>query len=67
MYETVKSYLENLDEQLKVDEQTYKDRLSRCKSCKHLISGMCLKCGCYVEIRAALKDEQCPNYDDKLW
>ncbi len=63
----VSDYIDNIDSALKVDEDVYKKRLSLCKVCDNLISGMCLKCGCYVEIRAVLKDKSCPNFDDKKW
>lgn len=66
-YKTVKAYLDNLDASLKADEKLYKKRLSLCRECDFLISGMCRKCGCYVEIRAALKDKCCPNVDCRLW
>ncbi len=64
---TVKDYLSNLEDCLKVDDETYKERLRHCKKCGNLISGMCLKCGCYVEIRAALKDKSCPDYGNSKW
>ena len=66
-YETVKGYLENLDENQKVSESDYKKRLVYCRACENLISGMCRKCGCYVEIRAALKNKQCADYDNRKW
>lgn len=66
-YTTVREYLDNLDDSLKADDKTYKSRLDECKKCDFLISGMCLKCGCYVEIRAALKDKHCADYNNKIW
>lgn len=66
-YKTVKDYLANLDESLKADEELYGKRLLLCKECDNLISGMCRKCGCYVEIRAALKNKECPDFDNRLW
>lgn len=66
-YKTVSDYIDNLDNSLKVDEKQYKLRLEKCKNCDYLISGMCLKCGCYVEIRALLKDKHCACYDNRLW
>lgn len=63
----VKDYLDTIDNSLKVNDDLYKKRLSLCKECDNLISGMCLKCGCYVEIRAALKNKACPDFDDKKW
>ena len=66
-YQTVKDYLNNLDSSLRVNDKEYNKRLSKCKNCEYLISGMCLKCGCYVEIRAALKNKNCPDFDDRKW
>lgn len=63
----VKDYLDTIDNSLKVKDDLYKKRLLLCKECNNLISGMCLKCGCYVEIRAALKNKACPDFDDKKW
>ena len=48
----------------KSDEKVYKERLSICRNCDNLLSGTCLSCGCYVEIRAAIKKGRCP---DKKW
>lgn len=66
-FQTVSDYLKTLDKALVVDNNLYAERLSHCKNCDNLISGMCRKCGCYVEIRAALKDKDCPDFDDKKW
>lgn len=66
-YDTVTEYLNNLDDSLKITDAEYKERLLLCQNCDFLIAGMCRKCGCYVEIRAALKNKSCPNVDNKLW
>lgn len=66
-FETVRDYISNLSDDLKVSDDTYQSRLDCCKDCDNLISGMCLKCGCYVEVRAVLKDKSCPDFDDKKW
>lgn len=58
-YNTIKEYLDNIDPTLKTDIKNYKLRLEKCKKCDFLISGMCLKCGCYVEVRAAFNDKHC--------
>lgn len=58
---------DTLDKALLVENELYNKRLAFCKKCEYLISGMCRKCGCYVEIRAALKDKVCPDYDSKKW
>ena len=44
----------------KVDESEYGRRLEICLECDDLNSGCCVKCGCYVELRAALKSGRCP-------
>lgn len=66
-YQTVKDYLDNLDSSLIVDDEKYNERLTQCRNCDSLISGMCLKCGCYVEIRAALNNKNCPDFDNQKW
>ena len=47
--------------------KNYKLRLEKCKKCDFLISGMCLKCGCYVEVRAAFNDKHCADFNNKTW
>lgn len=58
-FQTISDYLNTLDQSLLVGNELYNKRLAFCKKCEYLISGMCRKCGCYVEIRAALKDKAC--------
>ena len=50
----------------KADCTLYTQRLSICKSCDELTDGMCLKCGCYVELRALQKIRRCPH-EDRKW
>ena len=38
----------------------YARRLELCRGCDELLSGTCRKCGCYVELRAAVKKSRCP-------
>ena len=66
-HKTVTDYIDNLESSLKVTDYEYKRRLQLCRNCDNLISGMCLKCGCYVAIRAVLKSESCPDYNDVKW
>ncbi len=51
----------------KTDDALYETRLAACKTCDHLLSGVCMKCGCYVEFRAAYKRLKCPNVKDRRW
>lgn len=66
-FETIKAYIDNLDSEQKVSTDTYNYRLEQCKECDNLISGMCLKCGCYVEVRAILKNKNCADYNLQKW
>ena len=56
--------VEKTKELLSDDERTtdkeYSKRLKLCKECDKLIDATCLKCGCYVEIRALSKNAHCP-------
>ncbi len=66
-FNSLKDYILTIDDKLKVDNEVYVKRLNICKKCDNLISGMCLKCGCYVELRAILKDKSCPDFNNRLW
>ncbi|MBO6090268.1 MAG: hypothetical protein J6P37_08170 [Lachnospiraceae bacterium] len=62
--EMIKKHTDIIKDEDKSDEATYKARLNVCKECEKLNAGTCASCGCYVEIRAALKRNACPN---KKW
>jgi len=62
----LQDYIENLDKHIKTEEEEYKKRLHICKDCDNLINGMCKICGCFVEMRAAVKKNYCPNIE-KFW
>ena len=51
----------------RTDETQYEARLTACRTCDSLISGVCMKCGCYVEFRAAYRRMKCPNAADRKW
>lgn len=59
------AYIENLPEEDKVSDAKYQSRLEVCQDCENLISGMCRLCGCYVEMRAAMKVRHCPGITPK--
>lgn len=63
----INEYIKTLPKDELVDGEAYGKRISFCKECDFLISGMCRKCGCYVEVRARLKDSNCPNVNDRKW
>ncbi len=66
-YDEIMAYVKALDKALLCDENTYKTRLAKCRACDNLLSGMCVKCGCYVEVRAYLANSDCPDADNKRW
>ena len=49
-----------LPEELRAPAELVRSRLAVCKSCDCLLSGMCVKCGCFVEARAAKAVQHCP-------
>lgn len=56
----LKRYIEHLERDIRTAESVYTERLTTCKSCSYLETGTCLACGCYVELRAAVKKSHCP-------
>ena len=66
-YDEIMAYIATLDKHLLTDDKTLKSRLAQCRKCEQLLSGMCRKCGCYVEVRARMKNETCPDYDNRKW
>jgi hypothetical protein len=64
---SIKERIDKLSEKERAPDDLYKKRLSECKKCDNLISGVCMKCGCYVEFRAAFKKNNCPNAKDRRW
>ncbi|MGN0400725.1 MAG: DUF6171 family protein [Acetatifactor sp.] len=63
-FRNIQEYIENLDADFKVSDALYEERLSVCKACELLLTGMCRACGCYVEMRAAVTKNSCPR---KKW
>lgn len=67
MLNVIKEKIESLLPEERCNEQEYVRRLSLCKNCDNLISGVCMKCGCYVEFRAAFIKQKCPDVRDRKW
>ncbi|MFQ9934617.1 MAG: DUF6171 family protein [Lachnospiraceae bacterium] len=61
----LRDYIDAVDRELKTEADEYERRLGICRECDSLISGMCIKCGCYVELRAVMKKGYCPDADRK--
>ena len=62
--EEIEGYINALDPLDRADDTLYEKRLGACRECDKLLTGTCLACGCYVEIRAAGKRAACPK---KKW
>ena len=60
--ENLYAYIDRIEEDSKADKAVYEDRLAVCKECKYLADGMWRACGCFVELRAAIKTNVC-SYD----
>lgn len=63
-FKSLQNYIDNLDPDTKANSELYEERLDICKQCDLLLEGMCRTCGCYVELRAAVTKNYCPN---KKW
>lgn len=61
LLENIREYISGLEDGVRADEETYKKRLAICEKCESLRNGVCMKCGCYVEMRAAVSSKGCPS------
>ncbi|MFC6452728.1 DUF6171 family protein [Paenibacillus vulneris] len=51
-----------------VTEDLYDARLAACRTCEALLHHhTCRYCGCYVQIRALLKEKSCPEPAGSRW
>lgn len=60
-FRSLREYIENMDQDIRAAEALYEERLAVCGDCDMLMQGMCRKCGCYVELRAAVARNVCPQ------
>ena len=63
--EKIKRTVDGIQGDIKASSTLYKKRLEICKMCDKLLNGMCLSCGCFMEVRAAIKEQYCPSVDKK--
>ena len=61
MYAIIQQRIAALPAAQKAAPEQYARRLSLCRECEELLSGVCRKCGCYVELRAAKETGACPH------
>lgn len=59
-FRNLQEYIANIEPDLKVSDELYEQRLAVCRDCELLLEGMCRSCGCYVELRAAMRKNACP-------
>lgn len=62
----MRNYINNMDPDIKTDKNEYVKRIAACRECEHLYNGLCNICGCFVEYRAAVRSNYCPEVN-KRW
>lgn len=65
--EDIKRRIARLPEKEKASEELYRERLRACAACDDLVGGVCMKCGCYPEFRAAFARNKCPHAAKRAW
>ena len=48
-------YIGAIKPQDRTDGEAYEERLAVCMKCEKLVEATCQACGCYVELRAAIR------------
>ncbi len=56
----IQRILDHMEPGERAGEDIRKGRLEACRSCNYLNAGTCTACGCFVELRAALRTGHCP-------
>lgn len=59
-FASIYQYIDSIPQEQKACPEEYARRLEKCRSCDHLLNGMCAHCGCFVEVRAAKAAQSCP-------
>jgi len=59
--QSIRELIDLLPEEKRAPQEITAERLNRCRACDHLQNGMCVLCGCYVELRAAKRMMKCPD------
>ena len=57
---SIRELVDLLPEEKRAPAEVTAQRLAVCRACDHLQNGMCVLCGCYVELRAAKRIMKCP-------
>ncbi|MCM1578577.1 MAG: DUF6171 family protein [Ruminococcus sp.] len=68
IYREIQEMTAAIPRENRTEESEYRRRLDLCGSCDKLGEGICGVCGCFVELRAAKKNMQCPRAGElRLW
>lgn len=59
LYRSISERIALLPEEERTAPEEYARRLDICRRCESLVSGTCMQCGCYAELRAAKARERC--------
>ena len=57
----ITSYVQQIPFDVRAEEAQYKHRLGICRDCNKQFQGMCRLCGCFIEVRAAVRIRICPD------
>jgi len=60
--EIVYRYISELPKAERASEQLFLERLEICRICQWRSSATCQACGCFVEVRAAVRKHKCPYH-----
>lgn len=66
VYSSIKELIAALPAEKRTEEREYRRRLDICRNCEFLGEGTCGKCGCFVELRAAKLNMDCPH-EEHFW
>lgn len=66
-YKSVSEKIERIKPEERTPEDIYRFRLSQCRKCSNLLSGVCMQCGCYPELRAAFNRMKCADTSGNRW
>lgn len=59
-FKTLQELIRNVVGDERAEDSLYEERLKKCTECERLADGMCKACGCFVELRAVIRANDCP-------
>ena len=61
-FKTLRALIDEVKGEERASDELYEERLGTCTDCDRLYDGLCGACGCYVELRAVIRENHGP-YD----